>query len=227
MEKKSVLIVDDERNIRLTLSRALEEMDLETETAVNGEEALLKLETNKYHLLLLDLKMPGMDGMEVLRRLGVIRPNIRVIIITAHGTIDSAVEAMKLGAVDFIQKPFSPQEIRDLVSRVLNRETIQVESATDYESLIELAKRAITDRFFDTAEGYVRKALAADPSKAEIYNLLGAILEIRGQRMEALKFYRASLDLDPIYKPAWANLDRATSMHPAGDIRLGESERGK
>ena len=60
--------------------------------------------------------MPGMDGMEVLEKLRKERPDIRVVIITAHGTIDCAVEAMKLGAADFIQKPFTPKEIRNLVS---------------------------------------------------------------------------------------------------------------
>jgi len=122
MKDKSVLIVDDEKNIRLTLSQALEALGVETDTATNGEEALAKLKEKGFGLILLDLKMPGMDGMEVLRRVREIRPDIRVIIITAYGTIESAVEAMKLGAVDFIQKPFSPDEIRGLVSRVMDRE---------------------------------------------------------------------------------------------------------
>ena len=69
--------------------------------------------------MFLDLKMPGMDGMEVLRQINDNWPKIRVIIITAHGTIDTAVEAIKSGAVDFIQKPFSPGEIRELANLVL------------------------------------------------------------------------------------------------------------
>ena len=103
MKAKPVLIADDEKNIRLTLSQALESLKLETDTAVNGEEALAKLRDKDFGLILLDLKMPGMDGMEVLRQLRQIRPDIRVIVITAYGTIESAVEAVKLGAVDFIQ----------------------------------------------------------------------------------------------------------------------------
>ena len=102
MIEKSVLIVDDEKNIRLTLSQALEALEVETDTAANGEETLAKLKEKEFCLILLDLKMPGMDGMEVLRRVREIRPDIRVIILTAYGTIESAVEAMKLGAIDFI-----------------------------------------------------------------------------------------------------------------------------
>jgi CheY-like chemotaxis protein len=121
LEKERVLLVDDERNIRLTLSRSLEALGVQIETAVNGEEALQKLQEDEFALLLLDLKMPGMDGMDVLHQVQERWPKTRVIVITAHGTINSAVEAMKLGAVDFIQKPFSPAEIRELVTKVLKR----------------------------------------------------------------------------------------------------------
>jgi DNA-binding NtrC family response regulator len=88
------LIVDDEKNIRLTLSQALQVLQVETDSAANGEEALAKLKEKEFGLILLDLKMPGMDGMEVLRRVREIRPDIRVIIITAYGTVESAVEAL-------------------------------------------------------------------------------------------------------------------------------------
>ncbi len=120
--KEWVLIVDDERNIRLTLSLSLEALGMQIQTAVNGEEALQKLQEDEFSLLLLDLKMPGIDGMDVLRQVRERWPKTCVIVITAHGSIDSAVEAMKLGAVDFIQKPFSPTEIRELVTKVLKRE---------------------------------------------------------------------------------------------------------
>jgi CheY-like chemotaxis protein len=125
IEKKPILVVDDEKNIRLTLSQSLESLGFPIQTAVNGEEALQKLEEAEFGLLLLDLKMPGMDGMEVLHRVRDRWPTIPVIIITAHGTIEFAVDAMKLGAVDFIQKPFSPREIRELVLQVLQRESVR------------------------------------------------------------------------------------------------------
>ena len=118
-EKLPILVVDDEKNIRMTVSRALDSLGLPVHTAVNGEEALQKLADEKYQLLLLDLKMPGMDGIEVLHEVRDKWPYIKIIIITAHGTIETAVEAMKLGASDFIQKPFSPTEIRNLTLHVL------------------------------------------------------------------------------------------------------------
>jgi len=224
MERKPILVVDDEKNIRLTMSQSLEPLGAPVQTAVNGEEALQRLEETPIGLVFLDLKMPGMDGMEVLRRIKDRWPKVRVIIITAHGTIGSAVEAMKLGAVDFIQKPFSPAEIRDLATQVFDREALDAGSAEDYRTWIELAKRFITDRKFGPAKEIVQRAMAADPGQPEAYNLLGALIEITGDLKEALKFYRAALDIDPTFKPAWANLDRAASYHKFGRIVLGPDQ---
>ncbi len=227
MEKKPILVVDDEKNIRLTMSHSLESLEIPIKTAVNGEEALEKLGEESFGLVFLDLKMPGMDGMEVLRRIKDDWPGTRVVIITAHGTIESAVEAMKLGAVDFIQKPFSPVEIRETATQVLAREALDEASAVDYGSLIELAKRQISDRGFRAARETVRKAISTDPSQPEAYNLLGALLEIKGDWLEAQKFYRAAIDIDPTFRPARENLNRTTTWYKFGKIDLGSDERKK
>lgn len=225
MEKQPILIVDDEKNIRLTMSQSLEPLGIPVRTAVNGEEALQKLQEEPFGLVFLDLKMPGMDGMDVLREIKNNWPKTRVIIITAHGTIGSAVEAMKIGSVDFIQKPFSPGEIRELAAQVLERETLDEERAVDYPSLIELCKRHISDRLFAAARETAHKAIAADPAQPEAYNLLGAIFEIKGDEPASQKFYRAALDIDPSFKPAQANLDRATSWNKMGRIDFGLAPR--
>ncbi|RQV98921.1 response regulator [bacterium] len=221
MEQKNVLIVDDEKNIRLTLSQALSAIDLNPESAMNGEEALDKLQKKKYSLILLDLKMPGMDGMEVLRRVRTQRPDIKVIIITAHGTVDSAVEATKLGAVDFIQKPFAPKEIRDLVTLVLDREKLNEKNAEDYKTHFELVKKCINEQHFEAAITHARQAIAIDSSRPEAFNLLGVLFEIRNNKHEAQKNYRAALALDASYKPAQDNLNRSTEFDPRGQIAIG------
>jgi len=222
MEGRGVLIVDDEKNIRLTLSQSLEPLGIETDTAANGEEALAKVGEKDFGLMLLDLKMPGMDGLAVLREVREIRPDIRIIIITAYGTIESAIEAMKLGAVDFIQKPFAPAEIRELVTQVLDREKLDEHKAKDYASHFELAKRATANRRFDAAIEHVHKAISLDPSRAEAFNLLGTLLEIRGDRLNALKYYRAALSLDPTYDVAAKNLSRATDWRYKGGFIIGD-----
>jgi two-component system, OmpR family, alkaline phosphatase synthesis response regulator PhoP len=214
MKTNKILIVDDEKNIRMTIRQSLADMDVECDTAVNGEEALSKLKDTDFGLVLLDLRLPGMDGMDVLQKLREDRPDIRVVIITAHGTIDSAVDAMKLGAGDFIQKPFSPEEIRELVSRVIQRETLDEAKNQDYASCLELAKRCVADRHFEAAVQHVKKAISLDSARPEAFNFLGALHEIQGDKLEGQKNYRAALSLDPTYKPAQENLSRSTGARP-------------
>jgi len=218
MEGKKVLIIDDEKNIRLTLSQVIESTGAKTETAVNGEEGLEKMANEKFDIILLDIKMPGIDGMEVLRRIREMKSEARVVMITAHGTIDNAVEAMKLGAIDFIQKPFSPNEIRDIVEKISQREVIEEKEADTYEELIQLGKKAITDRDFVKAIDLIGKAIGKDPTKAEPLNLLGILFEMQGDTSNARKHYLAATNLDPTDESARNNLQRITSWSPKGGI---------
>jgi DNA-binding NtrC family response regulator len=210
MPEPAILVVDDEKNIRLTLSRALEELGRPIMTAVNGEDALQQIEDGNVGVMLLDLKMPGMDGMEVLRRVAEERPDIRVVIITAHGDVPNAVDAMRLGAVDFMQKPFSPDEVRAVVRGLVDRAAVDSSRAESYEEDIALAKRAVNERHVRAAIVHARQAIARDSTRAEAFNLLGALLEITGDRTEAQKQYRVALDLDPTNRAARANLERST-----------------
>jgi len=220
VDKKLALVVDDEKNIRLMFSETLTQMGFETQTSTNGKETLAKMKETDFDLVLLDFRMSGMDGIEVLRCIREEYPKVRVIMITAHGTIGLAVEAMKLGAVDFIQKPCTPAEMRELVGKAMKREAIDESMVQDYPTLIELAKKYITDYRFDAAGAHVRKAVAIDPSRPEAFNLLGAILEIQGAHpSEALKNYHAALSLDSSYAPARKNIERI-----AGDNKY---RRGK
>ncbi|MBA1334200.1 MAG: two component, sigma54 specific, transcriptional regulator, Fis family [Firmicutes bacterium] len=115
-----VLVVDDERHIRWVISRALKAEDLEVVEFENGTDFLENLEKHRPDLVILDLKMPGIDGLEVLRRVKERQRDLPVIMITAHGTIETAIEAMKMGAHDYITKPFDIDELKIQVSRALN-----------------------------------------------------------------------------------------------------------
>ena len=218
----AILIIDDEESIRLTLRAALEPMGHDVHEAGNGEEAVVKIEEFPFDVALLDLHMPGIGGLEVLRRVRSGELKTHFIIVTAHGTVESAVDAIKLGAVDFIQKPCTPDEIRRLVTQVLERETIDEAQASDYATLIELCKRYVTSRRLGEAKAVAQKALSVEPGKPEAYNLLGAFLECRGDWGGAQKYYRAALEIDPSYRPAKANLNRTASLNRTGTIQIGE-----
>jgi DNA-binding NtrC family response regulator len=216
---KPILIVDDEKNIRLTIAKALEGFGVDIGEAAGGEEALSRIKERDYGVIILDLKLPGgMDGIEVLRQVRETRPDIHVIMISAYGTVDSAVEAMKLGAVDFIQKPFAAAEIRELAAKVMDRDLLDERKAADYAAFIELAKRSIGQRLFDAAVEHARKAVSLNPARPEAFNLLGALLEIRHHQPEAQEQYRAALALDPTYEPARKNLNRL--IHRKWDMGL-------
>ncbi|WP_449246082.1 response regulator [Desulfarculus baarsii] len=224
MNDKRLLVVDDEKNIRLTVTQALEDLGLPVRTAVNGEEAMTMLDEEPFDVVFLDLRMPGMDGMEALRRIRDGWPKTRVIVITAHGKIESAVQAMKLGALDFVQKPFSPAEVRELALRALEGGAEEANDAEDYSSLVHRVKNHIAAGDYPAARRAARRAMAADPARPQAYNLLGALLEIKGEVLRAQKFYRAALDIDPAFEPAQANIRRTTSSNEFGGIDLGPDE---
>jgi two-component system, NtrC family, response regulator AtoC len=122
-----VLAVDDEEGIREFIADALEGRHT-TVTAPDAATALKELTTRSFDVMLTDLKMPGMSGLELLGRAKEIEPDLEVIVLTAHGTVHTAVEAMKKGAFDFLQKPLSgPEELRLLVERALERRLLLAE----------------------------------------------------------------------------------------------------
>jgi len=107
MQQKNikVLVVDDEKDFANTLAQRLKLRNLKVNTAYDGEQALAKLQGEEQDVVVLDLKMPGMDGMEVLHEIKKVYPNIQVIILTGHGTDKDEEEAKRLGGFDFLNKP--------------------------------------------------------------------------------------------------------------------------
>ena len=117
-----ILIVDDEPNVRLVFRTALEAAGYAVSEAADGAAALDSVHRDRADLVLLDLRMPGLGGMEVLRRLRDAGNDVPVVIVTAHGSIPDVVAAMRLGAVDFLPKPVTPAGIREVVDRLARRD---------------------------------------------------------------------------------------------------------
>jgi DNA-binding NtrC family response regulator len=122
-----VLVVDDEANMRWVLQEALAQAGYEVATSAGGEEALQQMAQTPADLVILDLKLKGMDGLATLRRLHERWPQVVVIILTAYGTVATAVEAMHLGAADYLRKPFDVEEVRFKLQRALERKALQSE----------------------------------------------------------------------------------------------------
>ncbi len=119
-----VLVVDDEKIMQDSLARILTKEGHEVRTASSGEEAIEKFDRESFDIVLLDIKMPGIGGIETLRRLKEMDPVITILIVTGYPSIDSAVKAIKLGAYDYITKPFTPDVLRVAINRALERKSL-------------------------------------------------------------------------------------------------------
>ena len=128
MIPKRILIIDDEENFRHMLSVILKKEKYDIETASNGEEGLQKVADSPFDQILCDIRMPQMDGLEFLREVQKMGVNATIIMMSAYGTVDSAIEAMKLGAYDYISKPFKPDEIILTLKKAEERERLRREN---------------------------------------------------------------------------------------------------
>ncbi len=130
MDSKGIIhIIDDEPVIRDVLGQLLASEGYEVELSASGEEALEKYPSRSFDTTLLDLLMPGLDGLEVLRRIKRVDPLAPVIIITAYGSVDSAIQAMKIGALDYVQKPFKHDDLLMALEKAVERKRLQDENA--------------------------------------------------------------------------------------------------
>ena len=123
MARKSILVVDDEKSQREILEMILSGEGYDVTTASSGEAALKFVADRRFDLVLTDLKMTGMSGLELLKELTDFDKSIIVLLLTAHGTVDSAVDALRLGAFDYLQKPYDREKLLDTISRALNKLT--------------------------------------------------------------------------------------------------------
>lgn len=233
-DEEKILIVDDDENIRRMLVKYLEKEDYIVQTAINGEEALDMVEEENFSLIMLDLKLPGKSGVQVLEDLRDRNIDTPVLIITGFGSIESAVKVMKLGAIDYLEKPFNPEQIKEQVNDIIKRNVHQrdyaeekIHDIQDIEDLLRGAKAAINRRDFSRAEKLLNKAVKKDKEKAAIYNLLGAIEEIKGNQSEAMKNYRTALNIEPSYTPAQKNLERASKLGSKPDEVSLEEENNR
>ena len=131
--KIRVLLVDDEEEFVETLAQRLEVREFDVITALNGAEALEQLEREDADLVILDLQMPGEDGISVLRKIKELKPLVEVIMLSGHATVETAIEGMKLGAFDFLIKPTETEELVEKINRAFGRKSDQDERIREAE----------------------------------------------------------------------------------------------
>ena len=179
---ETVLVIDDDYAMRLSCAKILAKMGHRVETFEDGARGLDSLAASKPDMVIVDLKMPGISGMEVVARVHEIDPQIVVVVITGYATIDTAVQAMKCGAYDFLPKPFSPDELRLIVRRGLERRRLAME-AQRHEIEQSLLKR----RFVTFVSHQLRSPLAAIHQYLDVMKELDAAPENAARREEWLE----------------------------------------
>lgn len=168
IDRTAILVVDDEENLRNLLSKILSDGGHVVETAADGEAALAKYKASRFDLVLLDLKLPKLDGMSVLRGIMEHDPDALVIIITAFSTIDTAIEAIKLGAYHYVGKPFRPEELMIVVNQAFERGRLVKENRKLQQELMRTFKFEGIVGDSPRMHGVLQLAAAVAPTDATV-----------------------------------------------------------
>jgi two-component system, NtrC family, response regulator PilR len=158
-----ILIVDDDRNLRKMLAFVLDKEGYQVEEAISGLEALKKLKGRNFDLVISDIRMPDLNGIELLKKIKTHDQDLPVIMITAYATTDDAIEAMKLGAEDYITKPFNLDELKIIINKSLHKKSIEREN-------VELKEKLSDKEKFENIVG-------ADPKMRKIFELIDTIAQ--------------------------------------------------
>jgi DNA-binding response OmpR family regulator len=233
--KKKIIIVDDEPNVRLGYRITLETEGFTVREATGAAQALEAFDGDPFDLAILDMRMPEMDGLELLGAMRERGLNTPVVIITAYGDVPHAVKALKLGAIDFLQKPLTPDQLRVLVAEVIARHDmaaapelppIPLKYRTDSSLHLLAAKRAINNRNFNTAREHLTEALKQNDYVIEVHNLLGVLSEMNEDYPTAKKCYGRAIAINSNYEPAQQNMRRIFELFNFGSSKepfnLGE-----
>ncbi len=141
--KAKILVIDDEQIVHESCNRILTEEGYEVKNAFTGQEGFKKIEEEQFDLVITDLKMPGISGMEALKKIKKDNPNIGIVMVTGYSTAETAVEAMKLGAFDYLPKPFTPDELISVINKAVEKKKVLLETK-HLESAYRDATKAIS-----------------------------------------------------------------------------------
>ncbi|MGY0374461.1 response regulator [Clostridium sp. JNZ J1-5] len=184
---KKVIVVDDTKNIRTLLTTCLEVEGYIVFNAKNAEEALNIIKQEDIDLAFIDVKMPGISGTELLKKVKELNIDILVVIMTAFPTVKNAVDCTKLGAVTYLQKPFTAERVKNLLKEIY--ESVEEKEKRDLNMYITSGKELLEKGDFEKALKALKKALEIEPTKGETYYLIGRVYEGKNLKNDANKFY--------------------------------------
>ncbi|MCB2299816.1 response regulator [Clostridium tagluense] len=187
---KKVLVVDDTKNIRTLLGIYLKLKGFEVLMATNGHEALSLIDTEPVDLIFLDIKMPEISGTEVLKRIRAKGLTAPVVIMTAFATVKNAVDCTKLGAITYLQKPFTTDKIKTIIDEMITKE--EAPNAKNIEYQIMIIKQLISENNLKKALDALKVVLSTDPNTPEVYELISMVYRKQGDLRKAEIFHNMS-----------------------------------
>lgn len=205
-QQETIVVIDDDYAMRLSCRKILEKSGFKVETFEDGVQGLEGVARLKPGLVVVDLKMPGMSGLEVIGRVHAIDPDIILVVITGYATIDTAVEAMKSGAYDFLPKPFSPEELRLIVNRGFERRRLVLEGR-QYEMERALLKR----RFVTFVSHQLQTPLVAVHQYLDVLKHLGDHPDVSAKREEWIDRCLQRIEAMQVMVKEWLELSAAES----------------
>lgn len=190
---KKVLVADDTKNIRTLLTTCLELEGYQVVTAIDGNQAFALFGSNAFDLAFIDIKMPEMSGTEVLRRIREMGVKTPVIIMTAFATVKNAVECTRLGAVAYLQKPFTADKIRTVLAELAiagcSNCCGNAEDCAEIKNVLKQSEKLIEAGSFEKALELLKRVLPQCIENADVYRHIGLAYEGMGDKKNADKFY--------------------------------------
>lgn len=185
--KANVYVVDDDASVRKSLKRLIGSLDFSVETFETADDFLRLPQYKRPACLILDIRLPGLNGMELQEKLLEVNKSLPIVFITGHGDIPLSVQAMKKGAVDFLQKPFKEKDLMQAIDQALERDTSSFQTETEKEEVLELLKK-LTPREMEVFRwvitGMLNKQIAYEMGIGE-----KTVKVHRGQVMHKLKIF--------------------------------------
>jgi DNA-binding response OmpR family regulator len=223
-EMKPVLIIEDEAIMRESLRDWLKDEGYEVETAKEGEEALEKIGKKEFSVAVLDLRLPGKDGLEVLKEATEKDPKIKGIVITAYPTVETAVEAMKIGAVDYIVKPFAPDALEKAIQDILG--PVQAEVKPEEGKVKEAAGEIPVVEEAGVEEAKEEEAIAITEGEIPVHLEQGRAYIKEGRYKEAVREFQSILRVAPGHMEARIWVRKAKEGLAKPKVEVGEGEGG-
>jgi len=205
-----ILVADDQRNVRGNLKMILEAAGYRVDATGDSEEVLARCHGQHYDIAFVDIHMIKIGVIDLVRYIQALSKKTTVVTLSQYGAITKVVEAMKLGAIDFVEKPIDPKKTQLLCDEILRRQALMNNETVG--ELLHLAELALEQNALVEVRVYLKMAMLRDENRAEPYYWMSELCEAQGDIREALHYYCRAIDAGPTFQPSRKALGRLKQL---------------